>query len=347
MSILTLGLNLADRGALLDPLLRVGIRRLCEKRSRELASRNGTSYEAFTDMMKSGPVAPVPEAANEQHYEVPAPFYALCLGAHLKYSGCYWPDDTTSLDEAEARALEQTCEHARLTDGQRVLELGCGWGSLTLWMAERYPRSSITAVSNSASQREHIETQLASRGLSNVRVITADMNDFEPDGSFDRVVSVEMFEHMRNYERLLARIARWLAPDGLLFLHVFCHRDTPYEFETEGPANWMGRHFFTGGIMPSERLVDAFDRDMRVIDRWNWSGSHYQKTAEAWLKNLDSNKAAAMRILGDALSPSDARTQFNRWRIFFLACAETFGMNQGSEWYVTHALLDVREEGSQ
>ncbi|MEQ9617343.1 MAG: cyclopropane-fatty-acyl-phospholipid synthase family protein [Phycisphaerales bacterium] len=340
MTVLSIGMNLADRGRLPDALLRMGIRRLCARRLDSLAARNGASLDEFVRLMKQSPIAPVPDAANEQHYEVPSEFYALCLGVHRKYSGCYWPEGTRNLDEAEAHALRETCEHARLEDGQRILELGCGWGSLTLWMAEHYPNAEITAVSNSASQRQHIERDALMRKLSNIRVITADMNDFTTSETFDRVVSVEMFEHMRNYERLLARIASWLADDGLLFVHVFCHRTSPYEFDTDGAANWMGRHFFTGGIMPSERLLESFGRDLRVIDRWSWDGTHYRKTAEAWLSNLDANRDRAIEVLSTTLPPDEAGVQFNRWRIFFLACAETFGYRNGREWLVSHALLE-------
>jgi len=340
MSLLSIGLGLADRGMLPDPVIRRGIRRLCGNRLETLAESNGEASREFARSMREGPIAPVPHAANEQHYEVPPDFYGLVLGPHRKYSGCHWPDGTTVLADAEASALEQTCERARLSDGQRILELGCGWGSLSLWMAERYPNASITAVSNSASQRNHIEQRALTRSLDNLRVITEDMNDFMIDERFDRVVSVEMFEHMRNYESLLARIASWLEDDGLLFVHVFCHREAPYEFETSGPANWMGRHFFTGGIMPSEHLIDEFDHDMRTIERWRWDGTHYEKTAEAWLDNLDRNKDDAVDALARSTGREEARRQFHRWRIFFMACAETFGFRGGAEWFVSHTLLE-------
>jgi len=242
--------------------------------------------------------------------------------------------------DAEAAALERSCEHAQLADGQRVLELGCGWGSLTLWMAERYPGSHITAVSNSASQREFIESRARERGLTNIRIVTADMNDFDAGERFDRVVSIEMFEHMRNYDELLRRVSTWLAPDGRLFVHVFAHRSAPYAFETTGAANWMGRHFFTGGIMPSLDLFDRFDDHLRVAKRWTWDGTHYEKTAEAWLENLDRRRRDAVAILERSANPASGERQFHRWRLFFMACAELFGYDAGREWLVGHYLFE-------
>lgn len=242
--------------------------------------------------------------------------------------------------EAEAASLEITCERADLADGQDVLELGCGWGSLSLWMAERFHNSRITAVSNSAPQRRFIETEAASRGLTNLRVITADINQFATDPHrFDRVVSVEMFEHMRNYERLLERIASWLRPDGKLFVHHFCHRQFAYPFETDGDTNWMGRCFFTGGLMPSENMLSHFNRHMTVIEQWRWDGTHYQRTSEAWLANLDAHRLEVLPILEATYGPEAAQRWFHRWRLFFLAVAELFGYANGTEWFVSHSLL--------
>jgi cyclopropane-fatty-acyl-phospholipid synthase len=336
MNPLALVIDLAERGLVPDALIRAGIRRLCERRLRDVDA----DVDRFARDMRAGPVAPVPDAANDQHYEVPAEFFALALGAHRKYSCGYWPDGVTTLDDAEAAALERSCEHAQLADGQRVLELGCGWGSLTLWMAGRYPGSHITAVSNSASQREFIESRARERGLTNIRIVTADMNDFDAGERFDRVVSIEMFEHMRNYEELLRRVSTWLAPDGRLFVHVFAHRSAPYAFETTGAANWMGRHFFTGGIMPSLDLFDRFDDHLRVAKRWTWDGTHYEKTAEAWLENLDRRRRDAVAILERSANPASGERQFHRWRLFFMACAELFGYDAGRAWLVGHYLFE-------
>lgn len=252
MNVMEIGIEAVERGLVPDSLTRMSIRRLCRDRLRETHSaRNGppfSSRAAFLDSMHSGPIALVPEKANQQHYELPPEFFAAVLGPRRKYSCCYFASERPTLAEAEEEALAVTCQRAGIADGQEILELGCGWGSLSLWMAERFPGSRITAVSNSMPQRLFIEAEARSRGLGNLRVITADMNDFSPTGqTFDRVISVEMFEHMRNYEQLLSRIASWLHADGKLFVHIFCHRELAYPFATDGAANWMGRDFFTGG----------------------------------------------------------------------------------------------------
>lgn len=336
--------QLADNGSLPDALCRAGIRSLCAQRLRDITqgstADNEARVQAFVDQMKQGPIAPVPEKANEQHYEVPPAFFGLVLGSQFKYSSCYFPEGTTSLDDAESIALYKTCENADLQDGQRVLELGCGWGSLTLWMAERYPNAEITAVSNSAPQRQYIEAVAAHRQLRNMRVITADMNNFDIGETFDRVVSVEMFEHMRNYQTLLANVARWLRPDGKLFVHIFCHRSSPYAFEPTGPADWMSRHFFTGGIMPSADIFERFTTNMRLADQKQWDGTHYEKTANAWLANLDANREQVLSIFETTYGPQEAKRWLQRWRLFFMACAELFGYNDGDEWFVSHYLLE-------
>lgn len=327
-----------------DVVIRAGIRRLLRQRLEELApgdaATSGELTECFIEGMNSGPIAHVPEKANEQHYEVPAEFFALALGQRRKYSSCYWPQDMETLDQAEIAALQQTVEHAGLADNQRVLELGCGWGSLTLWMAEHYPASHITAVSNSASQRRWIEAEAARRSLTNVRVITADMNDFDTSDTFDRIVSVEMFEHMRNWRGLFARVHRWLVPGGSFFMHVFCHRSVPYAFEDSGPGDWMSRHFFTGGMMPSDELPARFQDDLRLRRRWRWDGRHYEKTANAWLANLDRHRDEVMPILERTYGSEQAGVWFTRWRIFFMACAELFGYDHGQQWWVSHYLFE-------
>jgi cyclopropane-fatty-acyl-phospholipid synthase len=271
---------------------------------------------------------------------VPAEFFAHVLGPHRKYSCCWYPEGAATLEEAERASLELTCEHADLEDGMDVLELGCGWGSLTLFMAERYPGSRITAVSNSSSQRESILGRARERGLGNLEVITADVNAFEPEGHFDRVVSVEMFEHMRNWEELLRRIAGWIRPEGRALIHVFRHRERAYLFRTDGPANWMGRHFFTGGLMPGRELFREFAEDLAVTRIWDWDGTHYARTSEAWLRNLDRSRAEVMPILESTYGKRHARRWFRRWRVFFMACAELFGHAGGSEWGVSHYRLE-------
>jgi cyclopropane-fatty-acyl-phospholipid synthase len=329
-----------ESGLVPDRAIRAGIRRLLVQRLKEIDARDiersSANLDAFVEAMRTAPVAPVPELANEQHYEVPAAFYDQVLGSHRKYSSGYWPAGCTSLESAEAEALRLTCQHASIEDGMSILELGCGWGSLSMWIAERYPDCRITAVSNSNSQRQYIEAKAAHRGLTNLSVLTCDMNDFEAPGRFDRVVSVEMFEHMRNYEELFGRINRWLSPDGRFFMHIFCHRSCAYAYEDNGPGDWMSRHFFSGGIMPSADLPLHFQRDLALEHRWLWSGKNYQKTANAWLANMDRRKDAVMKILADTYGEERAAQWFMRWRIFFMACAELFAYDDGQEWLVGH-----------
>lgn len=334
-------LGLAERGLLPDQLVRFGIRRLCRDRLRmegrddpdEQAVRFGRLIEA----LRLSPVALHTDAANAQHYELPAAFFELCLGKRLKYSSCYYPKGTESLEQAEEAMLGLYEARAQLSDGQDILELGCGWGSLTLWMAERYPHSRITAVSNSRSQGAYIQAQCRERGLENVRIITGDVSSLALGSEeFDRCVSVEMFEHMRNYEVLLARIAGWLRPAGKLFVHIFAHRTLMYPFETVGEDNWLGRHFFTGGLMPALDTLLWFQRDLTLEERWGISGKHYERTANDWLANQDRHREQVLQALGGAYGLELAALWLQRWRMFWMACAELFGYDHGRQWFVAH-----------
>ena len=334
-----------EKGVLPDPLVRFGIRRLLRQRLAEIdsrdAARNRLRYEEYLRLLRSSPIAVNTRDANEQHYEVPTEFFRHCLGPRMKYSCGYYPDGNETLAEAEEKMLALTCARADLRDGHDILELGCGWGSLTLWMAEKYPRSRITAVSNSRTQKEWIDSQLAARGWSHVRVITCDMNHFEAEAaSKDRVVSVEMFEHMRNYEALLARIAGWLRPEGRLFVHIFVHREFPYLFEARDESDWMSRYFFTGGQMPSDGLLREFQGHLKLIQQWRVDGRHYQATAEDWLRNMDRNSRKIGPLLASAYGRGQARKWRSYWRIFYMACAELWGFAQGREWFVSHYLFE-------
>jgi cyclopropane-fatty-acyl-phospholipid synthase len=333
-------LRVVESGIVPDRIIRAGIRGLCRQRLREEGRGSPEDLlrrrQAFLESLRRSPIAVETRAANEQHYEVPAEFFLRVLGKRLKYSCCYYPEGGESLDQAEELMLALTCDRAQLQDGMAILELGCGWGSLTLWMAERYPKACITAISNSRSQREFISERCRERGLKNVTIITADVNHFTTEQSFDRVLSIEMFEHIRNYELLLGRIAGWMRPDARLFVHIFCHRGYAYAFETEGAGNWMGRMFFTGGVMPSYDLLLDFGNDVEIENRWRLNGKHYQKTAEHWLSNMDARRGEILPVMAAAYGNMDAALWYRRWRIFFMACAELWGFRDGEEWIVGH-----------
>jgi cyclopropane-fatty-acyl-phospholipid synthase len=341
-----LGINLVEGGLIPDLVVRAGIRRLLRRR---LSDIHADDFEAadplqrtFRNDRRTEAVALLPELANDQHYEVSPSFYEQVLGPRLKYSCGLWNDERSNLASSEEAMLALSCERAELYDGLSVLDLGCGWGSLSLWIAEHYPNSRVMAVSNSKPQREFILSRCDRLGLTNVEVITADVNHFVPDRRFDRVMSVEMFEHVRNHDLLLSRIARWLEPEGKLFVHHFSHRDRAYPFETQGDGDWMGRHFFSGGMMPSDDLLLHCQRDLVVEEKWHVSGTHYQRTSDAWLARQDSFRDELLPVLGDIYGADQALLWNQRWRLFFLACSELFGYRDGNEWWVTHVLMSAR-----
>ncbi|HSN17113.1 MAG TPA: cyclopropane-fatty-acyl-phospholipid synthase family protein [Gammaproteobacteria bacterium] len=334
---------LLEAGLIPDPLIRRGIRRLLAQR---LAAQEKAGFEAqamgLTDWvwrLKRSPIAIATGAANAQHYEVPAGLFQMMLGPHLKYSSCLWPKPRMSLAEAEEAMLQQVCRRAHLDDGQEILDLGCGWGSFSLYAAATYPGSRVLAVSNSNSQREYIEAAARRQGLTNLEVVTADINVFDTTRRFDRVISIEMFEHMRNYQELLRRIAGWSRPGALLFVHIFCHREHAYPFEVKDASDWMARHFFTGGQMPSEDLLLHFQDDLRVQARWRVDGCHYARTCRAWLDNVDSRREEFLALCGTIYGSEQARRWQVRWRVFLMACEELFAFRGGSEWFVSHLLF--------
>ena len=333
--------SLLEKDLLPDWLIRSGIRRLLWQRlAEETSPANETKLRHFAEELRTLPIAVNTAESKEQHYEVPTLFYQRCLGPRLKYSSGFYERGDESLAQAEEKMLALTCERARLADGLSILELGCGWGSLTLWMAEKYPRARITAVSHSRTQREHITGEAARRGLDNVTVITCDMNDLQlTAGQFDRVVSVEMFEHMKNWPRLMAHIARWLKPGGMFFAHVFVHARFAYHFVVRGSTDWMSKYFFTGGMMPSHDLFPRFQDDLRLVEGWKVNGTHYARTSEHWLQNMDANKAVIMPLFVQTYGADQAVKWWAYWRVFYLSCAELWNYHEGNEWHVSHYLF--------
>ncbi|WP_288450961.1 cyclopropane-fatty-acyl-phospholipid synthase family protein [uncultured Acinetobacter sp.] len=336
-------LKLVESGLVPDQAIRAAIRALSKKRliqeGRYDPEQAAQRYMDVLNTLKHSEIAIETDKANEQHYELPTEFFQAALGKRLKYSACYFPTTKTTLDEAEEFALQIYCERAQLKDGQQILELGCGWGSFTLWMAERYPNASIKGVSNSATQRQHILAQAKQRGLNNIEILTCDVNVLELEkGQFDRVVSVEMFEHVRNYQRLFEKIQTWLKDDGLLWCHIFCHRFLHYPFEIKNEYDWMSKYFFTGGLMPSVSTFLHFQDHLELSQQWQWSGEHYERTANAWLENMDAHETE-LKPLFEKIYAQDADAWWQRWRIFFMACAELFGFDQGQEWVVGHYLF--------
>jgi len=338
--------NLLEKNVIPDFLIRIGIRRLLSARlideNKGSIEKNREALQGYIEALKKSPVAINTKDANEQHYEVPTEFYKLCLGKRLKYSGGYWPSGVSTLDASEESMLALSCQRARLQDGHTVLDLGCGWGSLTLYIAEKFPNCKITSVSNSKTQKEHIDGVCKEKGFKNVTVITQDMNEFSINQTFDRLMSVEMLEHMKNYEVLFSRFAKYMKDDALFFIHIFTHVEYAYAFEVKDDTDWMSKYFFTGGQMPSDDLFLYFQKDLVLQDHWRVNGQHYQKTSEAWLSKMDSNQDKIMPIFEATYGKENAMKWWVYWRVFYMACAELWGYKGGEEWLVSHYLFSKR-----
>ena len=332
-------IELSENGYLPEWLMRFGMRRLLRKRLEQEVNGGAIRQKAALKAFLESPVAVNTDKANEQHYALPPEFMEMALGSRLKYSSGYWPEGINTLDDAEIAALELVAERAQLDDTMKILELGCGWGSFSLWAAERYANATIVSVSNSASQRAYIEHKAKQRGLNNLKVITADINTFSIDETFDRVVTIEMLEHVRNHASVFEKIANWLKPDGRLFVHVFSHCKYAYPFEVDGDKDWMARYFFTGGIMPSHNLFRNYNQHLEIEQDWQLSGIHYQKTLDAWLHKMEASKAKVLEIFKETYGADQATVWFHRWRMFFMACSELFGFAKGKEWGVSHYMF--------
>ncbi|MFA8342458.1 MAG: cyclopropane-fatty-acyl-phospholipid synthase family protein [Rhodothermaceae bacterium] len=338
--------KLIETGIVPDPLLRLGIRKLLQERlkseKKENKERQKEHFVTLVNFLKESKIAINTADANKQHYEVPTEFYKLVLGEHLKYSSCYWADDTETLSEAEENMLNITCQRAGIKDGEEILDLGCGWGSLSFYIAMNYPNCKVTSLSNSATQKEYIENKKVALKVDNIDVITSDVNHFKSDKKFDRIVSIEMFEHMRNYKQLFNKLHKLLVTDGKLFVHIFTHNKFAYLFEVKDQTDWMSQYFFTGGIMPSDDLLLYFATDFEILNHWVVNGKHYEKTANQWLKNFDQNKLRIKEIFTQTYGEQESEKWFNYWRVFFMSCAELWGYNQGNEWLISHYLFEKR-----
>lgn len=338
--------TLITKGILPDPIIRFGIKKLLKNRIDEISSKDVEKKDQdrlrLIHELQTGPIAIQTDLANDQHYQLPPDFFKLALGPNLKYSCAYFDQKTQHLGEAEMAMLEITCQRAELIDGQDILELGCGWGSLTLYMAKKFPNSKIKAISNAANQRQYIEAEVKKHNLNNVEVITQNVINFETADRFDRVVSVEMFEHMRNHQILINRIATWLKENGKLFIHIFVHRDVTYKFEVKDETDWMSKYFFSGGIMPSEHYLYYLKLDLSLTKHWRVSGTHYAKTSRAWLKNMDAQIDEVKKIFSKHYGKENAERWINYWRVFFMSCEELWNYNDGTEWFVSHYLLEKK-----
>ena len=335
--------SLLEKDMVPDFMIRTGIRQICKQRLREeqkeTVEEQQQHFMKFVEELKQSPIAVETKAANEHHDEVPTRFFQLVLGKHLKYSSGFWREGVTSLDQAEEDMLRLTCERAELKDGQRVLECGCGWGSLSLYMAAKFPNSQITGVSNSRTQKIFIDEFAKQRGITNLTIVTCDMNEFTATGRFDRIVSVEMFEHMRNYRSLMRKLSSFLVDEGKMFIHIFTHKDFGYFYEVKDESDWMAKYFFTGGVMPSDHLLFYFNEDFKAEKHWRVSGKHYNKTSEAWLCNMDKHKDEIMPLFENTYGKDKAKAWWVYWRVFFMACAELWGFKKGEEWFVSHYLF--------
>lgn len=336
--------NLLATDLVPEPIIRAGIRNMLAHKirteSKPSAELQQKAISDFVTELKSCPIAIHTDSANRQHYEVPAQFFALVLGPRLKYSSALWHENTTDLAEAEVNMLDLYCQRADLSDGQTILDLGCGWGSLSLFLAEKFKKATIVAISNSTTQKEYIDSQSKLRGLNNLTVITANVADFDTELKFDRILSIEMFEHLKNYSDMLAKVSRWLNPDGKLFIHIFTHKRFAYHYEDKDGTDWLTRHFFEGGTMPSEDLFSYFQEDLRIVQQWSLPGTHYQKTAEAWLKQMKDKRNEVIKIMKLTYGEKDAVKWWSFWKLFFLSCAELWGYKNGTEWTVSHYLFE-------
>ncbi|MEM7080101.1 MAG: cyclopropane-fatty-acyl-phospholipid synthase family protein [Pseudomonadota bacterium] len=340
---MTFVISLAERALIPDSLIRIGIRYIVGQRLREERRVSNADRQARLGALRESHIAAHTDNANQQHYEVATEFFRLVLGPRLKYSASLFDNATVSLAEAEEHTLQLYVERLELAAGHRVLDLGCGWGSFALWLAEHRPDVHVTAVSNSSTQRAHIEREARTKGIDNLQARVADVNALEfPVGSFDRIISIEMFEHLRNYAQLLERISTWLSPQGRLFVHIFCHRQYLYSYETAGASNWMAQNFFTGGLMPAADTLATFQEHLRLLDRQLYSGTHYARTARAWLSNLDARCAEVRGALVSTYGETDADLWVQRWRMFFMACEEMFAYDNGSQWQIGHYLFERR-----